>query len=83
VGRWDGRAYGRGLVAAAVLLSAWWNIALIAEFGLGLMDRQRLELRRNAYDAFITLPRMAPELAYRYFADRRSFYRPPGSSGTR
>ena len=32
-----------------------------------MMDRQRLELRRNAYDAFVTLPRMAPELVRRYF----------------
>ena len=28
-----------------------------AEFSIGLMDRQRLEPRRNAYDAFVTLPR--------------------------
>jgi hypothetical protein len=40
------------------------------------MDRQRLELRRNAYDAFVTLPRKAPELLYRYFTERSSFYRP-------
>jgi hypothetical protein len=38
------------------------------------MDRQRIELARNAYDAFFTLPRMAPRLVYRYFADRESFY---------
>jgi hypothetical protein len=29
---------------------------------------------RNAYDAFVTIPRMAPELAHRYLFDRRSFY---------
>jgi hypothetical protein len=64
----DSRA-GRALV--------WWNVALMAEFGTSMMDRQRLELRRNAYDAFVTLPRMAPELVYRYFARRSSFYKPP------
>jgi hypothetical protein len=41
------------------------------------MDRQRLEPRRNAYHAFVTLPRIAPQLAWRYFARRESFYRPP------
>jgi hypothetical protein len=41
-----------------------------------MMDRQRLELRRNAYDAFVTLPRVAPELVYRYFTNRSSFYQP-------
>ena len=49
----------------------------MAEFGTQLMDRHRLELRRNAYDAFITLPAMAPELVYRYLAHRSSFYKPP------
>jgi hypothetical protein len=41
------------------------------------MDRQRLEPRRNAYDVFVTLPKMAPQLAYRYFTNRRSFYKAP------
>ena len=26
-------------------LCVWWNVALIVEFGTGLMNRQRLELR--------------------------------------
>ena len=60
----------------AVVICVWWNLALIAEFGTSMMDRQRLELRKNAYDAFVTLPRMAPGLAYRYFAERASFYKP-------
>jgi hypothetical protein len=47
----------------------------MAEFGTGMMDRQRLEPRRNAYDAFVTLPRMLPDLVRRYFADRESFYK--------
>jgi hypothetical protein len=42
-----------------------------------MMDRQRLELGRNAYDAFVTLPRMAPQIAYRYFVRRDSFYQTP------
>jgi hypothetical protein len=73
----------RPLTGTLIALCVWWNVALIAAFGTGLMDRQRLELRRNAYDAFVTLPRMLPELAYRYFADRDSFYRRVPSADAR
>jgi hypothetical protein len=61
-------------MAIGLALCVWWNIALIVEFGTGLMNRQRLEPRRNAYDAFVTLPRMLPSLTYRYLFDRDSFY---------
>lgn len=66
----------RRVTAVAILLCAWWNIALMAQFALRLMDRQRLEPARNAYHAFVTLPRAAPVLAYRYLFDRASFYQP-------
>ena len=56
------------------MVAVYWNLALMAEFATGLMDRQRLELARNAYDAFVTIPQMAPSLAYRYLFDRSSFY---------
>jgi hypothetical protein len=72
----------RTMVAVFSAVAVWWNIALMAQFATRLMDRQRLDLGRNAYHAFVTLPRMAPDLAYRYFADRESFYE-SRSSGTR
>jgi hypothetical protein len=68
------RTRWRTPVALVLALCVWWNVALIVEFGTGLMNRQRLEPRRNAYDAFVTLPRMVPDLAYRYLFDRESFY---------
>jgi hypothetical protein len=61
--------------AIVMALCVWWNVALIAQFGSGLMNRQRLEVRKNAYDAFVTVPRMIPGLAGRYLFDRGSFYR--------
>jgi hypothetical protein len=61
--------------AIGIALCVWWNVALIAQFGTGLMDRQHLDVRKNAYDAFVTVPRMIPELAARYVFDRGSFYR--------
>ena len=73
-------AYAR-ILAGVVLICVWWNIALMAQFATNLMDRQRLEPGRNVYHAFVTLPRMAPSLAYRYLVDRNSFYRPTERSG--
>ena len=61
-------------LAAATVVCVYWNLALTAEFATGLMDRQKLEPRKNAYDAFVTLPAQAPSLAYRYLFDRASFY---------
>jgi hypothetical protein len=60
-----------GLMVAA---SVWWNLALMAQFGTRMMDRQRLELGRNAYAAFVTIPGMMPSLAWRYLTNRRSFF---------
>ena len=56
------------------MVCVWWNLALMAAFGSGLMNRQRLELARNVRTAFVTIPRMAPELAVRYLTERESFY---------
>ena len=55
-------------------LAVWWNLGLIAQFGAGLMNRQRLDPARNAYHNFVTIPRRLPELASRFLLDRASFY---------
>lgn len=68
-------AAGRRLLLTAVALAVYWNIALTAEFATGLMDRQRLEPARNAYDALVTLPIHGPSIVYRYFVNRGSFYK--------
>jgi hypothetical protein len=65
----------RAVLAAAIVLSIWWNVGLAVQFGSGLMDRQRLELGRNAYTNFVTLPKVAPTLVWRYAFDRSSFYK--------
>jgi hypothetical protein len=78
-----GRRALRLALSVAVVVCTWWNLALIAEFGTRMMDRQRLELGRNGYDAFITLPRMGPELAWRYLTERESFYRKPSPGNGR
>lgn len=71
------RARKARLAAGALVgLCIWWNLGLMAQFGAGLMNRQRLELGRNAYMTFVILPSRAPSLISRYLFDRASFYRP-------
>jgi hypothetical protein len=67
----------RFALAGSAAVAIWWNLALMALFATAQMDRQRLELGRNAYDVFVTLPKTAPQLAYRYFTNRSSFYQTP------
>jgi hypothetical protein len=71
----------RAAAVAIVAVCVWWNVALMAQFGTRMMDRQRLELARNAYTAFVTIPRQAPALAWRYLTDRRSFFARPAEEG--
>ncbi|MCC7010382.1 MAG: hypothetical protein IT184_16355 [Acidobacteria bacterium] len=68
------RTAARAAWAAVLALCLWWNVGLIAQFGLHTMDRQRLSLRDNARATFLELPATLPSLAWRYFADRSSFY---------
>ena len=71
------RARGAWLRVALCLLLVWWNLGLMAQFGLHLMDRQRLSVRENARVTFFELPRMAPSIVVRYLTDRDSFYGRP------
>ena len=69
-------AWTRRALAAIVLLCIWWNLGLMAQFGLNRMDRSRLVLKDNARVTFIELPREAPSIAWRYLSiARRSTYR--------
>jgi hypothetical protein len=74
---WLDRVALRRVALAAMVLAAWWNIALIVQFGTGLMDRQRLTPGTNLYNAFVVVPREIPRIVYRYLFDRSSFYATP------
>src|SRR5262245_13209700 len=74
--RWQRVVLGTVLAA-----TVWWNVALIVQFGAGMMDRQRLEPARIAYNTFIVVPRALPGLAWRYLTDRASFYESARSLG--
>lgn len=64
----------RSILTATVLLCIWWNVGLMAQFGSGMMDRQRLELSKNTYNTFVVVPLSLPNLVYRYLFQRQSFY---------
>ena len=76
-----GRSAYDMVLTAALVACVWWNIALMAQFATGMMDRQRLEPGRNAYNAFVRLPLETPSLVYRYLTNRESFYRPSTPEG--
>src|SRR5690606_32504033 len=42
------RGRARGPVLAAAALCVYWNLALMVQFGAGMMDRQRLDVMRAA-----------------------------------
>jgi hypothetical protein len=74
----EARGWRKTALVTVLALCVWWNLGLMAQFGAGMMDRQRLEPPRNAYNTFIAVPRALPDLVYRYFFNRSSFYRPSG-----
>lgn len=81
---WVRARLARVCAGLVIVTCVWWNLGLMVQFGAGWMDRQRLELSKNAYNTFVTVPRRLPEIAYRYVFDRRSFYRnTTGPDGTR
>ena len=71
------RSWVTALASAGAVVMLWWNVGLMAQFGLHRMDRQRLTLSVNARLTFLELPREIPALAMRYFTDRESFFRRP------
>jgi len=76
---WRHRAGLRAGLAISLVIATWWNLGLMAQFGLHTMDRQRLTLRENAQQTFIELPRSLPSVVWRYLFHRDSFYGLPAS----
>jgi hypothetical protein len=74
------RGWPRHALQVFVALAVWWNLGLTAQFGTGLMDRQRLDPPSNAYNNFVTIPTRLPDLVYRFLLDRESFYQGQRSS---
>ena len=58
------------LAVLAVFLCAAWNAGLMVQFGLKLMDRQRLEWPRVAVNQVSAVPRHLGRAAWLFFTDR-------------
>lgn len=71
------RSWIRGAGVALIGLGVWWNLGLMAQFGLHTMDRERLHPAENARQSFIVLPARLPALVWQYLTDRTSFYNRP------
>jgi len=66
---------GRPAVAATLVLFAWWNVSLMVQFGLKLMDRQQLEWPRVAVSQVREVPRRLGRSAWLFFTDRERLVR--------
>jgi hypothetical protein len=66
---------GRVPVAAAMALFMWWNVSLMIQFGLRLMDRQRLSWPRVAVNQFTEVPPRLARVAVLFLTDRERLVR--------
>jgi hypothetical protein len=71
---WSARG-ARFRAVAVVALAAWWNVSLMVQFGLKLMDRQRLEWPRVAVNQVIAVPRELGRVGWLFFSDRERLVR--------
>jgi hypothetical protein len=60
----------RFLRAMVVAVAVWWNLSLMVQFGLKLMDRQRLEWPRVLVNQFTEVPARFGRTAILFFSDR-------------
>jgi len=65
----------RRAVAAGLIAFAWWNVSLMVQFGLRLMDRQGLEWPQVAISQFTEVPRHLGRSAWLFFTDRERLVR--------
>lgn len=72
------RALERGArraLMAAVAFFAWWNVSLMVQFGLRLMDRQKLEWPKVAVQQVTEVPKRLGRAAFLFFTDRERLVR--------
>ncbi len=61
---------GRRATGAVLALFVWWNVSLMVQFGLRLMDRQRLEWPQVAVNQISEVPPRLARTAWLFFSDR-------------
>jgi hypothetical protein len=63
------------LCAAVLAVFVWWNLSLMVQFGLKLMDRQGLEWPRVAVNQVTEVPPRLGRVAWLFFTDRERLVR--------
>jgi len=63
------------LAVLALVFFVWWNVGLMVQFGLKLMERQRLEWPRVAVNQVSEVPRHLVRAAWLFFTDRERLVR--------
>jgi hypothetical protein len=66
------RRLGSGVLLAVFV---WWNVSLMVQFGLRLMDRQRLEWPKVAVSQLVEVPAQAGRVLRLFFTDRERLVR--------
>jgi hypothetical protein len=66
---------GNALLAAGLAVFAWWNASLMVQFGLRLMDRQRLRWPEVAVNQVRAVPPRMGRAAWLFFTDRERLAR--------
>jgi hypothetical protein len=69
------RRLGQAAPIALVVLAAWWNASLMVQFGLKIMDRQRLEWPAVAVRQFTEVPPRLARSAWLFLTDRERLLR--------
>ena len=62
-------------VAAVLGVFVWWNVSLMVQFGLKLMDRQRLDWPRVAVNQVREVPPRLARVAWLFLTDRERLVR--------
>jgi hypothetical protein len=66
---------GWRVAIATLALFTWWNVSLMVQFGLKLMDRQRLEWPRVAVNQVTEVPPRLLRTAWLFLTDREGLVR--------
>ena len=69
------RRTGHLVVTAALAVCVWWNLSLMVQFGLHLMNRQRLEWPEVALNQVVAVPRHLGRATRLFFTDRERLVR--------
>jgi hypothetical protein len=72
---WLVASVGRAATACLLAVFVWWNASLMVQFGLRLMDRQRLDWPAVAVNQVVEVPPRLARAAWLFFTDRERLVR--------